>query len=161
MIVSVPLAFFSGLTSGSFKGIASIQEVECTGSGLKPEVKLMSLRMQAISDPSPLASLNVFTNTCMTYTDYSSCVVDIRNTHMSALRILVYDLGVGESREYECVATVLKPSGKASEVTWSIVITERSKMCWVLYFHFVSLVCWFVFFLCRWPCCFCFVCQHV
>jgi hypothetical protein len=110
-----------------FKGIPSIQEVQCWGQGLKPEVKLMSLKLYRSTDNFVLATLNVFTSTCQTYSDYSSCVVDTANTHRSLLKVLVYDLEEGESRKYGCKLTVLDSAGDAEDLNWYIVITRTRK----------------------------------
>ena len=50
-----------------FKGLPSIQEVECRGRGLEAEVTVVSLQVCRASDGDVLASLNVFTNTCLAY----------------------------------------------------------------------------------------------
>ena len=121
-------AFFPGLVSRDFKGFPSIQEVECWGNGLKPEVKLLSLRLYRSSDKLVLASLNVFANNCLTYTDYSSCAVNTTDTHRSRLRVLVYDLQEGESREYECKATVVGSEGEAEAIVWRTLVTRRSEL---------------------------------
>ena len=115
------------MTTKEFKGIPSIQEVECWGAGIKPELKLMSLKLFKNEDRSVLASVNVITNTCLTYTDYSSCFVDTVDTHRSRLRVLVYDLEEGGSREYGCTALALRTTGDASELTWSVLVTHTSK----------------------------------
>ena len=52
-----------------FKGLHSLQEVECTGSDLKPEVDLLSLSMFRISDNAVLGTLHVIKNSCFTHTD--------------------------------------------------------------------------------------------
>ena len=119
------LLLFAGLTARDFKGIASIQEMECWGEGLRPEVKLLSLKLYRISDSFVLASLNVFANTCLTYSDFSSCQLSTTDTHKSRLKVLVYDLEEGESRRYGCKATVVKSEGDARELNWSIVVTRR------------------------------------
>ena len=118
---------FAGMTARDFKGIPSIQEVECWGHGLKPEVKLMSLKLFNSFDNSVLASLNIYTNTCLTYSDFSSCVVNNIDTHKSRLKILVHDLEEGDSRRYGCKLTVLDSEGDASDLKWSIVVTRISE----------------------------------
>ena len=119
------------MTARDFKGIPSIQEVECWGHGLKPEVKLMSLKLFRRTDNTVLASLNVFTNTCLTYSDFSSCFVSNSDTHKSRLKVLVYDLEEGESRRYGCKLTVLDSEGDASDMKWSIVVTRLSEYLYV------------------------------
>lgn len=120
------------MTARPFKGMPSIQEVECWGAGLKPEMKLMSLKLYRNSDQSVLASLNVYSNTCLTYVDYSSCHVNSTDTHESRLRVLVSDLGEGESREYGCTALGLRTTGDAGETTWSLLVTYTREY-WTVY----------------------------
>ena len=115
------------MTASNFKGIPSIQEVECWGHGLKPEVKLMSLKLFRSVDNYVLASLNVFTNTCLTYNDFSSCFVNNIDTHKSRLKVLVYDLEEGESRSYGCKLTVLDSEGDASDLKWSTIVRRLSE----------------------------------
>jgi hypothetical protein len=111
----------------NFKGFPSIQEVECDGSGLKADVKVMSLRLFRASDNFELASLNVFASNCLTYTQYSSCRVNSTDTHKSMVRVLVYDLEEGESRKYECTVGVIGARGEMDTVVWSTVVTRISK----------------------------------
>ena len=119
----------AGMTATDFKGIPSIQEVECWGEGLKPEVKLLSLKLYRASDNYVLASLNIYANTCLTYNDFSSCYVNSVETHKSRIKALVYDLEEGESRRYGCKATVVQSEGDASELKWSTVVMRRSEYC--------------------------------
>ena len=118
---------FPGMVTRNFKGFPSIQEVECMGRGLKPEVKLLSLRLFRSSDGFVLASLNVFANNCLTYTAYSSCVVNTTDTHKSRARVLVPDLEEGGSREYGCTATVMGSEGVARELNWSVLVFRKSE----------------------------------
>ena len=118
---------FPGMVAREFKGIPSLQEVECWGYGLKPDVKLMSLKLYAESENNVLASLNVFTNTCLTYTAYSSCFVDDSGGHRSTVKVLVSDLREGESRTFGCKLTVLESEGDAADLKRTFVVTRRSK----------------------------------
>ena len=115
------------MVTRDFKGFPSIQEVECRGNGLNPEVKLLSLRLYRTSDNFVLASLNVFADSCLTYTDYSSCSVNTRDTHKSRVRVLVSDLEEGGSRRFGCKATVVGSEGEANKMLWSILVTRQSK----------------------------------
>ena len=110
-----------------FKGIPSIKEVLCLGHGVNPELKLMSINMYTNSEQSLLASLNVFTNTCMTYTAYSSCFVDNTGGHESKVKVLVTDLEEGESRKFGCMLTVLDSKGYASDLKRSFIVARKSK----------------------------------
>lgn len=126
-MIRLPALTFSGMIARDFKGFPSIQEVECWGHGLKPEVKLLSLRLYRASDNFLLASVNVFADNCLTYTDYSSCVINTSDTHKSRVRVLVYDLEEGDSRRYGCKATVVGSEGEARNILWSTVVTRQSK----------------------------------
>lgn len=117
------------MVSRDFRGIPSLKEIECGGESLKPEVKLISLQLfgvySTISDPSEskvLASLNVFANSCMTFSEYSSCKIDTQDTHSSRLRILVHDLGAGETRVYGCTANTVASLGNSVYENWEIIV---------------------------------------
>ena len=113
--------------SRDFKGFPSLKEVECWGGSLEPEVKLMSLQMYTLPERTILASLNVITKNCVTFGDYSSCFIDKDDTHKSRLRILVYDLGEGESKDFGCTALSLKSLGNAKSLSWTTSVTRKSK----------------------------------
>ena len=115
------------MTSRIFKDIPSLQEVECSGGSLKPEVTLLSLQMHRLSDSKTLASLNVFLKTCVTLSSYSSCVIDNGDTHKSRLRVLVDDLAEGESRGYGCTVNTVKSVGNPVTLNWTIHIRRNSK----------------------------------
>ena len=125
---------FSGMTSRDFKGIPSLQEVECKGEGLKPGVKLLSLKMYRVSDNAVLASLNVFENSCLTEHDFSSCYVDTSDTHQSKLKVLVDDLEAGESREFGCQVSTMSTSGDTYVYSWSTIVIRKRMflLCCVL-----------------------------
>ena len=115
-----------------FKGFPSLQEVECTGGFLKPEVKLLSLTMTTTASDMELATLNVITNSCLTHSDFSSCFIDLADSHQSQLRVLVSDLDEGESREYECRANTINARGQTNRSTWSILVTRQRKYIYLL-----------------------------
>ena len=94
---------------------------------MDPEVKLLSLQIHRLSDDKELSSLNVFSNSCVTAVDYSSCVIDTRDSHRSRLRTLVYDLDEGESREYRCTVYTVTPRGKPDTFDWTVVVSRSSK----------------------------------
>lgn len=119
--------FFAGMTTRHFRGFPSIQEVECWGGNLDSDLKLMSLQMYKFSDSAVLASLNLYTKNCMTYGDFSSCVINPVDAHKSRLRLLVHDLREGESRKYKCTVVGVKPSGITKTSTWSITVTNHSE----------------------------------
>ena len=113
------------MTSRDFKGIPSLQEVECLGGSLKPDLKLLSLKIYTTADNSVLGSLNVITNTCLTYGDFSSCFLHTGDSRWSRLRVLVPDLQEGESREYGCKVSAINSEGDTMVSTWSLFVTRR------------------------------------
>ena len=116
------------MRSRAFRGIPSIQEVECWGGTLTSDVKLMGLQMYRLPESTVVASLNVYTNNCNTFDDYSSCIIFPSVTHRSKVRLLVHDLKEGESREYGCTATILKPLGIAATTRWSLRVKRNGKL---------------------------------
>jgi len=121
------LGFITGMTSRDFRGIPSIQEVDCWGGSLNSEVKLISLQIFRLPESAVLASLNVYTNSCMTYGDFSSCVIDQQQVHRSRVRVLVHDLEEGEQREYGCTATTVTAQGNAVVSNWKIIVNRISE----------------------------------
>ena len=117
------------MLSRDFKDIPSLKEVECWGANLNPDVKLLSLKLYQVTDNSVLASLNVITNSCVTFGDFSSCAIDTVDTHKSRLRVLVADLQEGETRHFGCKANTLKPLGDSETLTWTLSVTRKSE-CW-------------------------------
>ena len=124
---------FSGMTSRNFKGFPSLKEVQCSGRSLKPEVKLLSLQLYKLPEEEMLASLNVFSNTCVTMGDYSSCVVNTSDTHVSTLRTLVTDMREGERRQYKCTANAVDSYGLPKFLTWTTVIEYHSEYHRIMY----------------------------
>lgn len=118
---------FSGMTSRDFRGISGIQEVECFGETLDVDLKLISLQLFRLPESTVLASLNVISNNCMTFGDYSSCRLHPADTHKSRVRVLVHDLEEGEGREYGCTATAVTPLGNAVTQNWKLFLRRSSK----------------------------------
>ena len=127
MVGKLEICTIAGLTVSDFKDIVSIQEIICEGEGLSPEVKLLSLKLYRLTEEHVQASLNIYANTCLTYTEYSSCHVDSVDTHKSRVKVLVYDLEEGQSRRYGCKATIVRSEGDASELNWSIVVQRKGQ----------------------------------
>ena len=115
------------MTSRDFRGIPSIQEVECWGGNLNSEVKLISLQLFKLPESTVLASLNVITNSCLTFSEFSSCRIHSSNTHRSLLRMLVHDLEEGDSREYGCTANTVNQLGNSIYENWKLILRRNSK----------------------------------
>ena len=119
------------MTVRNFKGFPSLQEVECWGRKVEPEAKLLSLRMYTILDKSVLAYVNILTLECLTFSEFSSCVLNSTDTHQSRLRVLVSDLKAGESRDYGCEVSTLKSLEGTKTTLWTISVTRERK--WSLF----------------------------
>jgi hypothetical protein len=117
------------MTSRNFRGFHSIQEVECSGVTLDPTVKLISLKLVKLPESDVLGSLNVIGNTCLTYGDYSSCIVYPDESHRSKLRVLVHDLSEGESREFGCTANTVNTAGDVIFENWKLLVIRISELC--------------------------------
>ena len=115
------------MTVRNFRNISSIQEVECSGVALGPEISLLSLKTYTLLNSTVTAYLNIMKNECITLNEYSSCVIDSSNTRNSRLRFLVHDLGEGESRSYGCVAVSFKSLEETTTWTWTITVTRPSE----------------------------------
>ena len=115
------------MSVANFKGFSSLQEVECWAGHLPAEVKLVSLKLYALSDNSVLAYLNTLTSECITHGAYSSCVIDTSATRRSRLRVLVADLGEGEGRSYGCKAGTFRSGEEPKTDTWSIFVKRISE----------------------------------
>ena len=127
----IPIA---GLSVRNFKGFSSLQEVECWGGHLDPEVKLLSLKMYTIPEQKVLAYLFLVSKECMTYSEYSSCFIDESDPRKSGLRVLVSDLAAGERRMYGCEADRVKYLERTKTTVWSILLERNSEYCVHLFF---------------------------
>ena len=125
--VRISSVFFAGLTSRDFRGFPSLQEVECGGGTLNTDVKLMSLHIYTLPDSAALASLNVYTNSCITFGEYSSCRIHPTDTQKSKVRILVHDLEEGSGRQYGCTANALNALGHPVVFTWKLFVRRHRK----------------------------------
>lgn len=128
--------FISGIVVRDFRGFPSIQEVECWGGTLEADVKLLSLKLFEAASDSVVAYVNPLTSECLTFREFSSCLIDAIDTRKTKLRVLVSDLEEGHSREYGCVATRLKALD-THKVTWKIAVQRRSMFdC----FHWINFI---------------------
>lgn len=111
----------------NYRGIPSLQELECSGGNLKAEVKLLSLRLFKSTNRSIMAHVNPFTNECITFEEFSSCAIDTTDTRRTKLRMLVSDLQEEESRVYGCTANVFETLGDTQTLQWFITIKLPSE----------------------------------
>ncbi|KAK7488909.1 hypothetical protein BaRGS_00019866, partial [Batillaria attramentaria] len=110
-----------------FKGIPSIQEVECWGGALEAGVRLFSLKIFLIPEGTVLAFLEPSSANCVTYSEFSSCFIETSDTRNSRLRVLVPELNEGESKVYGCNATSIKTLDHYKITSWNIVVTRESE----------------------------------
>ena len=111
-----------------FKGIPSLQEVECWGGRLPSEMKLISLKTYTLPDRTATAYLNTLEEQCITLDQYSSCVLDPVDTRRSRVRFLVADLQEGEGRRYGCDAISFKSLGDTTTWTWTVDVRRNSEL---------------------------------
>ena len=146
--------FLTGMISRSFRGFYNLQEVECFGDNVDAGLTLTSLRLVKLPEKEIIAVLRTDTKTCLTYNDYSSCTIDSQSTRRSRLRVLVYDLKEGESREYGCTANTVDSLGGAVPKNWNIVISLRCEYIHIALYHNLVTVCLYLMvynsrFLCK------------
>lgn len=110
-----------------YRGLDSIQEVECSGGNVEAEVKLLSLKLFRVSDNMVLAHASLLNNQCLTYGEFASCTIDTSDFRKSVLRVLVTDLEEGESRTYGCNAASLRGIDDMQKFSWTLSVTRRSE----------------------------------
>jgi len=64
------------MTATPFRGLPSIQQVECTGSKLTSDLDVLTLTLFTIPNNTILAYVNLKNNDCSTSSSYSACVID-------------------------------------------------------------------------------------
>lgn len=115
------------MSAREYRGIPSIQEVECWGGVLEPDMKVISLTLFRLPGNEVLAHASPLSSECRSVEEFSSCLVHNADTRESRLRILAYDLEEEETREYGCNATSMKSFGQVQTFMWSIAVTARSE----------------------------------
>lgn len=117
-----------GMSSGNFKDLPEIQEVECWPGIKETDMKLLSVSLYRVPGNSALVLLNVLTNSCLTHGEYSSCIIDTSDSRNSKVRVLVSDLEEGESRTFGCDVKAFTSRGETTKSTTSLVVTRHSKL---------------------------------
>ena len=128
------------MTVRNYRGIESLKEVECSGNTLPNEVKFLSLTLykkyktpqNSIWKEFTLASLETSPeNACITYGEFSSCVIDDSDRRNSVVKTLISNLKGGERTIIGCnVSAVFKfvsGSKKMFYQTWDIEVYRESK----------------------------------
>ena len=118
---------FPGMTVRDFLGFPSLQEVQCSGESLKTDVDLLSLTLFKMSDNSILGIINPLKNTCKTFSEFSSCEINVGDTRKSLVRTLVADLEEGDTTRLGCNVTSFLENGHAQMYSWSASVHRKSK----------------------------------
>ncbi|XP_025102324.1 uncharacterized protein LOC112568951 [Pomacea canaliculata] len=101
----------NGMSVSPFYGQPTILEVQCSGSGLEANSKLVSLALYGSSKSSIVASVNLVNKECSTSDTFSSCEIHSNDDRRTAVKSLVFDLREGEERQYGCEVNSLRPRG--------------------------------------------------
>lgn len=123
---SYKLLVSAGLKVQPFKGLDSIQEIECTGKTLLSDTTLLAMTLFREKDSKLLAYLNLQDNQCSTFDVYSACVIDSAESRRTRITSLVTELTKEESSMYRCNITAFR-SGKTYLVSWSTPVRCRRK----------------------------------
>ena len=115
------------MTVRDFLGFPSLQEVECSGGSLAAEVDLLSLTLFKMSGNSILAIVNPLKDTCMTFSEFSSCDISVGDTKASVVRTLVADLEEGETMILGCNVTGFLKTGHPQVYSWSLPVYRKRK----------------------------------
>lgn len=110
-----------------FYGQPTILEVQCSGSGLEANSKLVSLALYGTSKSSIVASVNLVNKECSTSDTFSSCEIHSNDDRRTAVKSLVFDLREGEERQYGCEVNSLRPRGGSQISNWSLLVKAMSK----------------------------------
>ena len=122
--------FPGGLNVRDFKGIPTLQEVECSAHAISRPVHMCSLKLFELSNDELLVKLRSSENTCKTYAEFASCtLITSGDRRGSAVRTLVSDWSRGRTVAIGCNGTcVLTHNDKPLEFSWSINAKMKSKL---------------------------------
>ncbi|XP_025101742.1 uncharacterized protein LOC112568586 isoform X28 [Pomacea canaliculata] len=102
----------------AFKGIPSIQEVQCSGQALGSDVTVVGLTLYCANTSEVLAYVNVVSRECSTSNSYSSCFIATDDTRKIRVMTLAAEIDDGKYLEYGCNVTAFK-TGKGLLVSWT------------------------------------------
>ena len=114
-----------GMSVSDFQGVPSIQEVECSGSGLTPNFDFLSMSLFTVRDDQSIAFVNFASKECSTFVGFSACIIQEKDSHKTHLKSLVLDLNPGQGRRYGCNVTVANARGKTEILQWFLEVVER------------------------------------
>ncbi|KAL8563676.1 hypothetical protein ACOMHN_035410 [Nucella lapillus] len=106
------------------QGNGHITEVECSGEVLDTDTDLLTMVLYHVPDKQKVATANLKSGECSTSDQFSSCLINIHDSHRTKLRTLVLDLVEGELRHFGCNLTTFKSDGSTDIVSWTIYATS-------------------------------------
>ena len=119
----------SGMSVKPFRGLHSLQELQCTGTTLSADSDLVYMVLFKQSSKDVLAFVNPRKGECSTSEEYVSCAVDDADTRKSTLRALISDVNEGESRAYGCNVTAIVSGGLLKTISWSLTVRHPREYC--------------------------------
>ena len=105
----------------------SIQEIECSGSGLAPTFDLLSMSLFTVRDDKTIAFVNFAKKECSAYVGFSACFVKETASHTTHVKSLILDLYPGQRRRYGCNLTAATKEGKTVTVQWFLDVLGKRK----------------------------------
>ena len=116
--------FISGMTVHDFKGIPSLQEVECSGKTLSSGVVFTSITLFRKTDDGILVTLLFADGSCKTYTEFTSCTI-VNDRKSSIVRTLISDWSEGDAMSIGCNVTGLSGRHGITPRLFSWSLTAR------------------------------------
>ena len=110
-----------------FQGVQSIQEIECSGSGLDPTFDLLSMSLFTARDDKTIAFVNFAKKECSAYVGFSACFVMETDSHTTHVKSLILDLNPGQRRRYGCNLTAATKEGKTVTVQWFLNVLGKGE----------------------------------
>ena len=122
------LPVHTGILSRFYKNIPNVHEIECFGENTQSEAaKLISLKLYRLPEKAVVASLNMFTGTCMTSELYVSCDISEKSDSKSWLKALIQsDLSLGNSPEFTCTVNIITSEGDSILHEWKMSLERYS-----------------------------------
>lgn len=119
------------MRASSFRGIESIQVIECSGNVLHSDIDLFGMTLFTPVDNKILASVNLKSNECVTSHSYSSCLIDSKDTRKTRLLTLVFEWSDDAHRLFGCNVTSFRAS-QPHLISWFIRISRKWMLCMVI-----------------------------
>ena len=107
-----------------FQGHSHITEVECSGERLDSDTDLLTMVLYHVPDKRVLATANLKSRECSTSDQFSSCMINDRDSHSTRLRTLILDMAEHELRHFGCNLTTFRTDGTTDIISWSIYASQ-------------------------------------